>query len=515
MFQVMIVDDKKNIIEGMQKLIPWEAYGYQIVAMVRSGQKAIEVLEQQHIDLCITDIRMPGMSGLELIDHAKRNYPHTKFVILSGYDEFTYAKQALEYQVCGYLLKPVDEEELIAILIRLKEEIEEQKEFVKQTFWRKVQSALSNESGEMDEEDVAKDLRYVSITLKKEELEDDEISHHDAEMFVSYFRELEELLGRQSFEYIVKRANQRELMLDLSMLNGGLSEFICLLQSLQENCREKMIVLVGQKTEKLSDCKKSRKSVEKLADVMFYHPEQSIFCYDKDREYVFAEYISDNELQTLCVHAVKAKEESKVIASVESLFEQIKKEKIQAQSVFRYLYHIILSVSNTVTKSGGDGSNCLHQWSLVEQLPVPDVETVKKFFLEIMLTATRVIQEVESKNLLGIVGAMLTYVDENYNDENLNLQWLSQKYHTTPSYLGRAFKQRYQMSFNKYLTKLRIEKAKELLKNTDCKVYEIAQMVGYSDSNYFHVKFTDVEKITPAKYREMVTNKHAENKEEE
>ena len=132
-----------------------------------------------------------------------------------------------------------------------------------------------------------------------------------------------------------------------------------------------------------------------------------------------------------------------------------------------------------------------------------------------MLTATRVIQEVESKNLLGIVGAMLTYVDENYNDENLNLQWLSQKYHTTPSYLGRAFKQRYQMSFNKYLTKLRIEKAKELLKNTDCKVYEIAQMVGYSDSNYFHVKFTDVEKITPAKYREMVTNKHAENKEEE
>lgn len=505
MFKVMIVDDKKNIVEGMKTLIQWEKYGYQIVETVRSAKVAAEILENKEIDLCITDIRMPGMSGMELIEQSNKVSPNTKFIILSGYDEFEYAKLALEYHVCGYLLKPVDEEELISILRRVREEIENQKKSQDQHFWQMVRECLLDRHivAEENVDGRTEDLRYISLKFKEKKILSSHTLRVENPQFTQWVSELEEILEKNAFDYVSKSINEREIVLNVKKYNNGIKGFMHSLKSILSNdSSENIIVFVGKRAEQISQIKSSRESVNFLLNVMFYEPDRKIFLYEDFENAEFSDFILENDLISECITAIKIKDEENINLVVEKLFTQIKKEKIKIQSVFMYVYNIIFLMGNYVIEKGGDVSKCLYKWSLIEKNSLPDLDMLQECFLEIAYEMRAMVLELKDKNILGTVGIMLDYINENYNDVNLNLQWLSRKYHITSSYLGRVFKQKFHMSFNKYLTKIRIEKAKELLQKTDYKVYEIARMVGYNDPNYFHVKFTEMEKITPAKYRE-------------
>ena len=120
MIRVLLVDDEQFIRQGLRMLINWEEYGYQVVAEAENGVDAIRILEEGGIDLVFVDIKMPGMTGLELISYVRENISaQTRFVILTGYAEFDYARQAMQMRVIDYMLKPVQEKELVAILKRI------------------------------------------------------------------------------------------------------------------------------------------------------------------------------------------------------------------------------------------------------------------------------------------------------------------------------------------------------------------------------------------------------------
>ena len=123
MIKVLLVDDEQFIRQGMRHLVNWEKYGCQIVAEAENGMDAIRILEEMDIDLAFVDIRMPGMTGMELISYARRNlYRQIRFVILTGYAEFEYARKALQMDVVDYMLKPVQKEELIAVLNKVNQD---------------------------------------------------------------------------------------------------------------------------------------------------------------------------------------------------------------------------------------------------------------------------------------------------------------------------------------------------------------------------------------------------------
>ena len=119
MYKVFLVDDEPSIREGLTTIIEWEKYGFQVIATAASGREAISRFEELEPDLTIIDIRMPGMTGLDVIEEVRRNHPDSHFLILSGYADFDYAKKAISFGVDGYLLKPVDEEEIIGELERI------------------------------------------------------------------------------------------------------------------------------------------------------------------------------------------------------------------------------------------------------------------------------------------------------------------------------------------------------------------------------------------------------------
>ena len=129
MFRVMLVDDKKIIVDGLEILIDWNELGFEVFAKTTSAKEAIEISKNQKIDLVITDIRMPEMLGMDMISEISSFSPKTKFVLLSAYSEFEYAKWAIDFQISGYLLKPIDEDELRVLLVKIRGDLEKESEY--------------------------------------------------------------------------------------------------------------------------------------------------------------------------------------------------------------------------------------------------------------------------------------------------------------------------------------------------------------------------------------------------
>ena len=146
MFQVLLVDDKEAIVDGLEIIIDWESYGYEIAAKATSAKAAIDIVSKQKIDLVITDIRMPEMSGLDMINEMKDISKNIKFILLSGYTEFEYAKFAIDKNISGYILKPIDEDELIGLLKKIKTEFEKENDYETHKIMMYILSALENEN---------------------------------------------------------------------------------------------------------------------------------------------------------------------------------------------------------------------------------------------------------------------------------------------------------------------------------------------------------------------------------
>lgn len=123
MYRIMIVDDEPLIREGMKTLIEWENYGFKVVAVARDGKDALALYDNAAPDLMIVDIRMPVMDGLQLIEAVRKRNNHTRYLILSGYSDFDYAKRAIHSKVDGYILKPVDEEELVQYVVLIRAQL--------------------------------------------------------------------------------------------------------------------------------------------------------------------------------------------------------------------------------------------------------------------------------------------------------------------------------------------------------------------------------------------------------
>ncbi len=161
MLKVMLVDDEPFIRQGIRIIINWEEYGYEIVAEAENGFEALKILEREKVDLVFADLKMPGMSGLELIESSRNLYGNQiQFIILTGYADFYYAKEAIRLSVRDYLLKPIQEQELIRILKALNKEYK-QKETGANEFVPYKESREPSVRSEMDGRESSRVLEQV------------------------------------------------------------------------------------------------------------------------------------------------------------------------------------------------------------------------------------------------------------------------------------------------------------------------------------------------------------------
>ncbi len=525
MLKVLIVDDEPYVRQYLVSIIDWEKYGFYICAEAENGKEALEMIKLYSPNLVITDIKMPEIDGLELIRIAvKEMKVPAKFIILSGYDDFVYAKTVIKYNVMDYILKPIDENELLEILDRFKHEI--YNDMGKNSDFSANARTLTNEiikrleEGEINENI----LLYARQWLNLNEGEEAcymlvEIDNYDE--WLSKLNVDERLRSSQLIEGIIFKTIgvenalniHRELVYRygiivgkniLSMYNYSIRTFAERLYNGFESAGNiKATICIGTVVRSLYDIKISFNTCHEMQRNSFFNVCQSkIIHYDDSKDMTFSNDISSIKFFQVLQEDIENNRLDSIRQDVENLFQEIKGKLISPNIIKAYIvkfeFDIFASCMN-VSRWQREAN------SLTGKISFPDinesrVNIIKKSLIEFCIECADYLRQLKENKSNGLIYDIESYILKNYRSD-ISLKSISEVFYINSVYLGQLFKKKFGIYFNDYLHKLRIEEAMRLLKMTDMKIYEIAYMVGYTDNNYFGCKFEKMAGMSPKQYR--------------
>jgi two-component system response regulator YesN len=515
MYKVLITDDEPTIREGLRTLIEWERFGFEVVDTAANANEALQKYNVYSPELMIVDIRMPGMSGLELIQALRKEGQGVHILILTGYADFEYARKAIVNQVDGYLLKPVDEEELVGYLEKIKESLANEassrhkinvmsglsRQMVIQSILTRGPAATVYTDDQAAETGMLWDS-YEVILLKWQGREQ-EIEAETTVLIKSGLTQLIEESGRgvtftmEPYFGLLLRGN-----LDNEQTRSGIYQEI---KDIMVKADAEFTAACGGSVDKLNEIRSSYEKAERLMHVRFYYEPDRIITVS-DIPIGLSEPIEPNSGEPLDYSAVADKIflaiEIGNNEAVEQLLESAGKRMLHAkqseQAVKSGFVQIVTGVLGKLSQVESDIQTNSRQYS------VRIMEIYKQ------MTYTALVQHVVHflqglSSALGYGGTekqikkMIDLIGRNYY-ENLKLETLAEVFNYNSAYLGKLFKNATGEYFNTYLDKVRIQKAKELLEQ-GMKVYQVAEKVGYTNVDYFHSKFRKYEGSSPSAYR--------------
>ncbi|SDX45740.1 response regulator [Paenibacillus sp. CF384] len=538
MYSVLIVEDEPLARESLKYVIDWEAYGFQIRAEAEDGRRALELMQRNHYSLVLTDIRMPTMNGLELIAKL-REFTDVPVIILSGYEDFEYARQALKMGVHDYLLKPVEEEELIAILERMGQSISEKRALQRQhhlgltalrdQVLRKLAHGPLSRS---EYEDAIRmigsgmgegPLRTLLVEMDSLSSPSPALTEHDAELKRYAVRNiLEELcVGRGLvFEITEERYGIVMIGQEDGADGEGLVRFAGQLRdAVAVNAKETISIGIGSVAASGRELAGSFAAAEEALDGKFLVGSGSILVGRNAVEHVVGSGSGSEDgggggvcgsgvqrtgkLQSGVLEAISnLQDEQQVEEAIERLWEGFKAEQAPGSVVRKSVLELLVQLQQLVRELGASADG-LFEYELGDYERVMKCKTME----ELQLLASRKAMDVRAR-LCGIkqlqpntlVTTVKKLVQEQYHT-NISLRSIAQQVFLNPNYLGKMFKAGTDESFNDYLLKVRMEKAKELLRQSDKKVYEIAEAVGYGELDWFYKRFKSYAGMSAGEYR--------------
>lgn len=528
MIRVMIVDDEPFIRQGLKILIDWKKYGFDVCAEASNGREAVSIMKNKKIDLVITDIKMPEMDGLELVKYTQNFISkNIRFIILSGFYDFEYAKKAIKYDVADYVLKPVQKDELIKALKEYKEfyyyqmENLKKQEMSERIIFERHMSAII--SGMFDDESVdyvskyladINNLRYIRIEYdptddKYNLLSDDEKARGQIRLYEALKKCLgchwhhAYLPGKETHDYSVgliysDKLTDRENMKEKEYIKN-LHKKLCSL------LKYKIFLYIGQKVDNISLLSESCKSAVIAKNFQLYSKLNDIAFYDEIKDKISNDkYTVDKKLIDELIKLIEENDTDKVSMAAENLyghFKQLAAEPEMIKISMDYLLFNIISMARELDPEF-DYNEINKMVSEGEYVIRGSLNNFKKFILEI----SDYLNSLRKHVFGGILTDIEREITENYM-QNLSLKSLSEKYYINRAYLGQLFKKQFGVSFKDYLNNYRIEKACEILLRTDDKIYEIAEAVGFNNTDYFISKFVQIKGVTPLQFRKQFLNK--------
>ena len=403
MLKILIVDDESTARKGMRTCIDWEKHGFTLVGEADNGAAALEMAAKLKPHIILSDICMPVMNGIQLVENLRQILPECRLIIMSGYDEFSYAKSLMELHVAYYLLKPVAEEELLEVLNKLSVEIAEENQ---QKAGLETSQQLIHESFPQIKSKFMKNILHGSFKSRAE---------------------------RQQW------ANVLNLKIDANAY-----QFASVIITFNHNPSDSASLSMEEKETNNSEIVNNAESV-------LHRFGSGILCY-----YGF-DYFTG-------LLSIKPGEPNAI---------DVLKREIGAV------------LKNLQAKKPVVGIGCL-------------VEDLSDIHLSYHQAITQV-NEQQHKGRSAIMQIALTYIEDHLTSE-INLAAVAREAYVTPNYLSRIFKEEMDTNFVDWLNHLRIEKAKELLKTTNLKAYEVADQVGYKNYKYFSTLFKKATGVPPKNY---------------
>lgn len=548
MLKIFLAEDEVVVRETIKRMIPWEELGFELVGEAADGEMALPLLIRQQPDLLITDIKMPFMDGLTLARLAKKEIPGLKVVILSGYDDFNYAKQAIGIGVEDYLLKPITKNALIERLSEIRSRYEHektQKEYYEK-FQREMQAYEKNSSrdffealvdGSMDMMEVYKRAEKLGLDIVAEaynvliftmncdedfSVQRDEYSSWEAEsleLLENFFAgHSSAMLFRSNiFSYGVLLKGQRETIEENT--RACVDEIRKILS--RQDGRREWFLAVGQSVERLSQIQKSYHTASRAFSQRYLYDE-NILYYDEMETMEHpggqAETEDNAYLQKVDVNALNPAILQKFLSNglqeetenfVKDYFYAIGQEPMESL-VFRN--YVILNVRFSVIsfiKGLGCDTNEMESADTEEVLAESgkNMESAIAYAKKMISQAIEIRDQNSGNKNRSILKTAVDFIDSHYMEEDISLNTVANVANVSSNHFSALFSQNMGQTFIEYLTTLRMNKAKELLRCTGMRSSEIAGEIGYKDAHYFSYLFKKTQGMTPSDYRKAREDK--------
>jgi two-component system response regulator YesN len=537
LYKVLLVDDEPLVLEGLKMMVDWRTLGYEVCGVAGNGEEALALIGKEAPDLVITDIRMPGLDGLGLIEqvinrgnshpnvyvaHSENNCQlvnytlstdcHPKFIILSGFGEFEYAKKALHFGVNHYLLKPVFKDELRAVLRELHPQIGLQKQQGSAKEFPQCQNSLlvkdilgriaHDELLPEDRPALAKffsqneleapwsclivEIGIETVVIPEMDLKSGNGGSGALESRRVICREARRIFNHSSF---ILEENQDCLTLLISVAALAPLELPEAVQGLRRAIAAAGIgqfyLGVGETAPDLFTVANSYRSARQALHYKFFLPAGQAIFYSEVKNRTVNPLFDQITYLDATIDALEEFNPERLREAIRSAFAYFQTALMEPEIVKMFVINIIYHSVAIIHKMDGNPDELLERYAITHieesKTTMADLQQMlQKYAAEFC----QYLNTLRDRNSQGAIFAIEDFIKQNFH-RNLTIKEIARQFYLHPAYLGQLFQKKFTFSFNEYLHRLRIQEAQRLMEDTAMKTHEIAAAVGYNNYHSF------------------------------
>lgn len=532
LYSVLLVDDEEEVLQIMMKKLDWESMGFRIIGYAKNGEEALEIAEEYQPDVVMTDIKMPFMDGLTLCKKLKEAYQKIKLIILSGFDEFEYAKEAIKAEVEEYILKPINSNELREVFDRIKSaldrELDEKRNIEKlrkyyleslpilqESFYtsllegriseNKIDYYLKNYQIDLKGELYAVTILHISSELQKTSGQNNDLADPFLQTVSVKKLAEEQLAGKWDFKTITYLGDIIVITAfeDTDSINHytDLMDRIC--KMTKRICNVCITAGIGQACLYMHQLHFSYEGAKNAVSYrVIYGNNRAINITEMDPN-------SHNDIPweepyiRQIFKQIKTGDVGTIKAAVDEFVGNMSSIKMSLQR-----YRILLMILITEIYKFGNANQIDMKKVFKEEkdvyvhtLQLESSNSLIHWLCDSCIKMHNLVRAERQNINTSFVTKAVEYVEEHYSDDDLTIDVICRYLNVSAAYFSTIFKKETGKTFINYLTQYRMDQAVEMLEYGDDKTHIIAGKVGYSDPNYFSYAFKKKFGISPSKYR--------------
>ena len=530
MIKLVIVDDEKMIREGLIKYIPWNDLGISIVESAGDGFEALTVVARLQPDIILCDIKMPDMNGIELANKIKDILPECKIIFLSAYTDKEYLKSAIHLKAVSYLEKPVNREELKSAITDAVQAIIDEKnrkavdvdimlQLDESNTILKEKLALDIISRQNTPDEVERRLRALQLdmplngdfvtaivkldiqtdfAINMQQNQKEQILKSVESVYVS--PQIKHIAGFKEINYILILFYGKEI----SNSYFSIELLMNLINSINDvlGIKISLFMGIGKHVDSIADIQESYRTAVIALQKQFFVGYNNVIIFDEKNE---NSYILSETLVKQLVECLKENGKGKAINLIRDFNGELKKSTNSlVNNIKDIFFKMLLSLNkfaeefNINIAEGNNESDFL--WEKISRFSVlTEIEEYMIDRIEFVFSKLNTMDNM-GQNVFNI----MKYIQEHYYEENLTINTIAHHIYLTSTYICMIFKNKTGKTINQYITEVRIEKAKELLREEKLKLLEISHRVGYQSSKHFTKTFKKIVGINPSDFRERL-----------
>lgn len=507
MYKVIIIDDEAIVRMGIRTLINWKEEGFEISEEGRDGRDGLQKILEYQPELVLIDIKMPGLSGIEVIKEAREHGFNGRFIILTGHSEFEYAKSAISLGVKAYLLKPINENELLNYIKNIYKELQvsenilsyhknnEEKareDLLRQLLLNYEIEGKKEEKITMYKLDIVKEVLCVAIIQDKtyhEEGTGNQLNAKIEELLAGSKSDVEKVMME---EYVALISHGIDYKKWTETLNKGN-------ERVNRRFGSNFLIAVGHNVTNWNDLCYSYEFAKYLMGKKFLFSKQLVLSID----IIYEQLENGKKISIEYLDLMIAVGDINGIQKSINQFKIYCKEHLEkeAEIKLQVSYYLMQHKNNYVKKYGADQYNYAGVETMIDQIKHTKLlDELLDLYYRILCQLS---QQIGNNDTDSIVKRVVYFMENNYS-QDLKLEKIAKLFNYNSAYLGQIFYKEKGDNFNNTLDMIRITNAKRLLADSDMKVYQISDTVGYKNIDLFYKKFKKYVGVTPKDYLKSI-----------